>query len=68
MSTPTNRNQVSFSDDEYDQLANLLSILQVNLVKGAQEIESICPQTRIAEQLRMQAEQTADYIDRIEAR
>ena len=62
------RNQVSFSDDEYDQLANLLSILVLNLVEGVEEIKRYQVGTRIEERLRQQTELATTFIARIESR
>lgn len=63
-----NCNHVSFTDDEYDQLANLLIIVQNELVRGAIEITSLQPQARIIERMRIQAEAAEEFRCRIEAR
>ncbi len=61
-------NQVSFTDTEYDQLANLLSILILNLHQGVLEIARYQLETHIEESLRKQMEVAADFRERIERR
>lgn len=69
------RNQVSFTDEEYDRLSYLLDVLRDTLTEGAAKLAGMgntyraCPGiSRTLERMRMDVETLASLRERIEAR
>lgn len=59
---------VTFTDDEYTQLAEYVRIAQQSLLETANALNNVHPSSAMVERLRLEAENAADLRERIEAR
>lgn len=62
------RQRPIFADAELDAIGELLRVAQIVLLRAADDIDVINPNSAIGERLRRDAEQACDFRERIERR